>query len=324
MADEATVTKPPETRRPSKLLLTPPMMQNVLVACVPAICGGVCFFGWRVLAVLAVSVVTGVLCEGAFTWREGKPANGSVLVSCFLYALILPPTVPLWMTAVGIAFGIVFAKMAFGGFGANVFNPAMSGRCFVYICFPIAMTARWAQPATESGTLAGLARWSVDAVSMATPLDAYKAGTEVGYAKMLVGNVGGCIGETSVLLIGLGAAYMLLRKKTASWQIMAACVIGCVVSSAILWLIDPAAVGNPVFQLLAGGFAFGTVFMATDPISAARTDLGKWIYGVMVGSLTVILRGYSNFSCGFMFAILIMNMFNPTIDSLVTDWQKRK
>ena len=315
--------QPKPTRKERQWLMTPPMMRNVLIACAPAVCAGVYFFGWRTLIVLAASTATGVVCEGLFTWPKGKPVNGSVLVSCLLFALILPPTIPIGMAMVGIAFGVVFAKMAFGGFGANVFNPAMSARCFVYLTWPIAMTAGWAEPATTSGPAAGLAKWGVDAVSMATPLDAYKAGEATDYAALFIGNVGGCIGETSALLVMLGAAYMIW-KKTASWQIMAACVLGCVVASTALWRVDPSHVGNPIFQLLAGGFAFGTVFMATDPISAARTNPGKWIFGIMVGFLTVILRGYSNFSCGFMFAVLIMNAFNPTIDSLVKDWQQKR
>ena len=328
--------KPKPAKKKPRWLMTPPMMRNVLIACVPAICGGVYRFGWRTLAVLAVSTIVGVMSEGVFVWPKGKPANGSVLVSALLFALILPPTIPLWMVAVGIAFGIVFAKMAFGGFGANVFNPAMSARCFVYICFPMAMTAHWVEPATAPEHPKGVQTWLVDQVTMATPLDAYKARQAAGaagklddpstprlpgYSAMFLGRRAGCIGETSVLLILLGAAFMLARK-TASWQIMVACIVGCTAAATVLWLMAPARVGDPLFQLLAGGFAFGTVFMATDPISAARTGPGKWIFGAMVGALTVVFRGYSSFSCGFMFAILIMNAFNPTLDSLVADWQK--
>jgi len=155
---------------------------------------------------------------------------------------------------------------------------------------------------------------------MATPLDAYKAGESVRLLPMLLGNVGGSLGETSALLILLGAAY-LIWKRTASWQIMAACALGAVATSGILHAVAPSRVGGPLFQLLAGGFTFGSVFMATDPISAARTGPGKWIYGVSIGALTVTLRGYSNFSCGLMFAILILNMFSPLIDAGVRESQ---
>ncbi len=193
-------------RKTPPRLVMPAMMRRVLIALAPAAAGGVYFFGWRALAVMAASVAAAVACEGAFLWPKGKPAHGSAVVTGALLGLILPPTIPLWMAAVGSAFAIVFAKMAFGGFGNNVFNPAMSGRCFLYLCFPVAMTAGWAAPATGAGALAGFARWSVDAVSMATPLDAFKAGQPADYAALFLGNAAGCIGETSAALILLGAA----------------------------------------------------------------------------------------------------------------------
>ena len=313
-------------RKPGGLkrwLMVQPIMTRVLIACVPVVLAGVYLFGWRTLALLLSCSGVGLLCEGAFTWPKGKPASSAVFVSTTLYTLVLPPTMPFWMAWVGIAFGIVFAKMAFGGFGANIFNPALAARCFVYICFPIAMTARWADPATVQGGAAGLARWGVDAVTVATPLDAYKLGQSVSTGALFLGNVQGCIGETSALLVLLGAIY-LVAKRTASWQIMVSCLLGCAITGAILHAIDPAEVAGPLFQLLAGGMMFGAVFMATDPVSAARTPQGKWIYGVGVGALTVVLRGYSNFSCGLMFAILMLNAFNPTIDAAVTAWQERR
>lgn len=325
MSDDITKAKPsaPKAVGLRRWVMVQPMMTRVLVACCPAILGSVYFFGWRCLGVLIVVSAVGLACEGAFTWPKGKGASEAVFVTAVLYALILPPTIPFWMAAVGIAFAVVFGKMAFGGFGANIFNPAMTGRCFVYICFPVAMTARWAAPATQTSALAGLAKWGVDAVSMATPLDAYKAGETVDAWSLCWGNVAGSMGETSALLILLGAGYLLVTK-TASWQIMAACLGGCIASSGVLHLVDPAAVAGPVFQVLAGGLLFGTVFMATDPVSASHTALGKWVYAAFVGALTVVMRGYSNFSCGFMFALLIANTFNPLLDSLITEWQNKR
>jgi Na+-transporting NADH:ubiquinone oxidoreductase subunit B len=213
--------------------------------------------------------------------------------------------------------------MAFGGMAGNVFNPALVGRCFLYICFPLAMTAAWAAPAGGGALPGGLAAWGVDAVTAPTPLDAYRAGGEVSLGRLFLGNVGGCLGETCAPAILLGAAYLLFRK-VANWRITAGCLAGAVVAAAVLNAVDPARVGGPLFQVLAGGFLFGAVFMATDPVSAARTDPGRWVYGVLIGALTVVLRGYSNFSCGLMFAILIGNMFAPLIDAGVKARQARR
>ncbi|MFC1582957.1 RnfABCDGE type electron transport complex subunit D, partial [Planctomycetota bacterium] len=277
----------------------------------------------RALALLLSVCIAAVLTEGAFTWKKGKPVTAAVLVTAVLFTLSLPPTIPIWMALVGIVFAVVFAKMAFGGMGMNVFNPAVTGRCFVYITFPIAMTATWVLPANGGAFPGALSAWGLDAVSMATPLDAFKAGGPSSIMGMFLGNTSGCLGETSALLIIIGGLYLLWRKA-ASWQIMASCSAGMIIASLILHSIDSTAVALPLYQALAGGFMFGTVFMATDPITAAKTPLGKWIYGTLIGFLIVVFRGYSNFSCGVMFAILIGNMFAPLIDIGVKSWKARQ
>lgn len=317
---EATHSAPKKAPKTRRWILRQPPMTRVLMAGAPAAAAAIYLFGWRALVLLAIVSLVGLLCEGAFTWPKGKPATQAVFVTCVLYTLTLPPTIPFGIAVVGVAFGVVFGKMAFGGMGANVFNPALVGRCFVYICFPLHMTNRWAPPATANGLAAGLARWGVDAVSMATPLDAYKPGESIDYWRLFVGNVGGSLGETSALLILIGGCYLLL-KKVASWQIVAGCAVGSLVAGGILHLVDAESVGDPLFQLLAGGFLFGAFFMATDPVSAAKTPAGKWIYGLLIGALTIVLRGYSNFSCGLMFSILIGNMFAPLIDAGVKEYQ---
>ncbi|MHC5035013.1 MAG: RnfABCDGE type electron transport complex subunit D, partial [Planctomycetota bacterium] len=205
----------------------------------------------------------------------------------------------------------------FGGFGRNVFNPALVGRCFVYVCFPVAMTARWLAP--YGGFAGGSTHWvrGADALTRATPLTQYKAGEAVArLGDLLLGNVAGCLGETSAVLILVGAVYLLMTR-TASLRIMASCVIGAAVFSAVFRGLGCDHVPGPLFTLLSGGLLFGAVFMATDPISAARTNEGRLIYGFCIGALTVIIRGFSNFSGGVMFAILLMNMLAPTIDYYV-------
>ena len=241
-------------------------------------------------------------------------------VTSVLLALTLPPTIPLWMAGVGVVFAVIFGKMAFGGFATNIFNPALVGRCFLYIAFPLAMTAGWVNPKDRGVFPAGLAAWRADAVTSATPLDTYKAKEPVDLAASFLGNEPGSLGETSALLIALGGAYLLIRRVASPW-IVGGCLAGGIVSAAILHAVSPAQVGGPLFQLLTGGFLFGAFFMATDPVSAAKTNPGRLLYGILIGALTVVLRGYSNFSCGFTFAVLLGNMFAPLMDAGVREYQ---
>jgi len=299
-------------------------MVRVLVSLIPAFAGSVYFFGWRALAILTVSVVVACVTEWLFCRSRREPVSSAVFVTAALYALILPPRVPYMVLVVGIVVAVAFGKEVFGGYGRNVFNPALVGRCFVYVCFPRELTAHWL-PAYV-GWPAGLSRWvmSADAVTSATPLTQYKAG-EAGASltELLLGNVGGCLGETSALLILAGAAY-LLATKTASWRIVVSCIAGCMVGSAAFHYSGAQTVPAPVYSVLSGGFLFGAVFMATDPISAAQTNEGRFIYGAMVGLLTVIIRGFSSWPEGIMFAILLMNIFNPIIDHVVREYRKLK
>ena len=299
-------------------------MLRVVASTGPAVLGSVYFFGWRALAVIVLSVATGVFFEWLFCRKRGEPVSSAVFVTAVLYALIMPPRVPYMIVVVGMAFGIVFGKEVFGGFARNVFNPALVGRCFVYVCFPVAMTAEWLAP--YAGAPGGFARWAgaADAFTRATPLTQYKADEAVAtLGRLLMGNVGGCLGETSALLIILGGVY-LVYTKTANWRIIVSCLLGAAAASALFGLGDAATVPGVGFTMLSGGMLFGAVFMATDPISAAQTNEGRWIYGLGIGALTVIIRGYSNFSGGVMFAILLMNTFNPTIDSAVRAVKKAR
>jgi Na+-transporting NADH:ubiquinone oxidoreductase subunit B len=225
------------------------------------------------------------------------------------------------MAVVGIIFGVAIGKMAFGGFGQNVFNPAMVGRCLLYITFPIEMTNRWAVPFW--GGSAGFARWSVpsDAITQATPLPALRAGESLPIQNLFLGNTAGSIGEMSAFLILMGGAY-ILYKKAAPWRLALSCFLGGVTLSGILHGVGYGSVPSPLHTVLAGSFLFGTVFVVTEPISGAKTKPGQWIYGFMIGGLTVVLRGFSNFSEGIMFAVLIMNGFVPLLDQAVKRFPK--
>ncbi|PID57220.1 NADH:ubiquinone oxidoreductase, Na translocating, B subunit [candidate division KSB3 bacterium] len=316
------------------------VMRTVVHSLWPAAIGAIYFFGWRVLAVMAVSMLTCVLTEWMFV-RNKKPGKVSeaVFVTAVLYAMTLPPTIPFPMVILGAMFGITFGKMAFGGFGMNVFNPALVGRAFVYITFPTYATARWIPAANFSDFPGGFLAWlyspgraSVEAVTAATPLSAFRSGAESlpSYWQMFFGNTngqfetlgeitqigGGSIGESSVFLIALGGIY-LLYKKAANWKIAAAFFGAFWVLQSIFHIADPAKAGNVLFGLFAGGVVFAGFYMLTDPVSGPRTEAGYVFFGVLVALLTILIRAYSLFAGGVMFAVLLGNTFSPIIDYAV-------
>lgn len=304
-----------------RLHITPPErmfqlqkpMLRVCYALIPLVLTSIYLFGWRSIFLISITLVFGILSEAIFTFTQGRPITSAVFVTCLIFSLSLPPTIPFWMAIVGIVFGVTIGKMAFGGFGQNVFNPAMVGRCFIYITFPMHMTNRWVDPIW--GGLAGIAHWSppVDAITRATPMVELRKGMALPLEDLLLGNTAGCLGETSAILILLGGAYIVF-KKAAPWRIALSCLLGGMVLSVVLHVIGYETVPSPFFNLLSGSFLFGTAFVATEPISGAKTKGGQWIYGFFIGGLTVVLRGFSNFSEGIMFAVLLMNAFVPILD----------
>lgn len=295
-----------------------PLMRKVIYSLIPIIAASIYFFGWRSLVLILTSCFFGVLAEYAFKWRSKKPVTEAVFVSAILYALTLPPSTPLWIAALGIVFGIVFGKEVFGGFGRNVFNPALVGRAFAYVCFPLPLTTVWNENVT--GGMGGLLSYStpvIHAMSSATPMQAFRSsGTLADTWQLFLGNISGSVGETSALLIILAGAY-LLYTKTASKENMLGTLIGFLGMNSLLYVSGFESVPNPLFGILSGGVLFGAVFMATDPISSPKTTEAKWFYGILIGSVTVIIRGFALFTEGMMFAILIGNTFAPLMDDVV-------
>lgn len=294
-------------------------MRRVLLSLIPIMLLAVYLFGWRLLVLLAVVTATGILVEyGGSRLLSGKDAkvSESCLVSCFLFTLTLPPATPYWVAMLGIAFGIFFSKSVFGGFGKNIFNPALVGRCFIYVSFPAYLTVRWSQPFTAFP--GGLLRYDggPDVLASATPmLQLRGGGAMTGYLDLLLGLIPGSLGETSAVLI-LAAAVYLIVTRTASWKIIVSCVAGFLLLSTGLYL-GGVSVPDPLFALLSGGFLFAAVFMATDPVSAPTADVAKIIYGGLIGILAVLIRSFSLFTEGIMFAILIANAFAPLLDRQV-------
>ncbi len=301
---------------PDSLIQVQRPMLRVCYALAPLVLASVYFFGWRSLVLLAVVVLFGSLTEAAFTLWQGRPVTSAVFVTCLIFHLSLPPTIPLWMAALGIIVGVGLGKMVFGGFGRNIFNPAMVGRCFIYITFPLQMTNRWVEP--YPGFPAGLGRWfqPLDAITRATPLHGLAAGSGPDWTSLFLGQTAGSLGETSALLIILGGAY-IIYKKAAPWRPALSCLLGGTLAGSILFWWGSGHIPDPWSALLAGSFLFGCFFVVTEPISGPKTKQGQWVYGFLIGGLVVVLRGFSNFSEGVMFAVLIMNAFVPLLDQLV-------
>jgi Na+-transporting NADH:ubiquinone oxidoreductase subunit B len=313
-----------EDRQPGKWFLFQPMMMKVVLGLTPCLIGSVYFFGLRALTLTALVLVFGIAAEGAFTYPRGKPVTSAVFVTSLIFSLSLPPTIPYWMAVVGIVFAVVFGKMVFGGFGYNVYNPAMVGRCFIYIAFPIALTNQWIEPFSLG--VAGFQGWSpppVDAVTTATPLEILRAGNDVPLGSLFWGNVSGSLGETSALLVILGGLFIVVTKA-APWRMALSCLAGGLALSTILNALGVFGVPDPFTFLMAGSFLFGTFFVVTEPVSGPKTKAAQWIYGFLVGALIIILRRYSNFSEGVMFAVLFMNTFVSVMDLAVKSLKKKK
>ncbi len=255
-----------------------------------------------------VTVAAGGICEAIFAVIRKHEISEGFLVTSTLFPLIMPPLIPLWQVAIGIIFGVVIGKEIFGGVGMNFLNPALTGRTFLYFAYP--------------AQISGDAVWiAVDGYSQATPLAAY-ADTHIQmdytWWKSFIGLIPGSMGETSTLCCLLGAGVLILTR-VGSWQIMTGVTIGMIVSAWLFnWIgstTNPLLNVSPAWHFVIGGFAFGTVFMATDPVSAAMTRQGKWVYGILIGVMTVLIRVTNPaYPEGIMLAILFGNVFSPIID----------
>ena len=267
------------------------------------------------LPIYIVTLAVGGILETVFAVVRKHEINEGFLVTSMLFPLIVPPTIPLWQVALGIAFGTVIGKEVFGGTGMNILNPALTGRLFLFFAYP--------------GQISGDKVWldtSVDGFTMATPLgnlqaDGMSAVSDLSWMDAFIGFLPGSLGETSALACLIGA-LILIFTKVASWRIMLGSVFGLIGMSYLLKTFAPDAAHYMAvpwyWHLVLGGFAFGTVFMATDPVSAAQTDTGRWVYGIMIGVLTVLVRVLNPaYPEGMMMAIIFMNLFAPVIDYYV-------
>ncbi|MFL3063105.1 MAG: NADH:ubiquinone reductase (Na(+)-transporting) subunit B [Candidatus Neomarinimicrobiota bacterium] len=278
-----------------------------------------------VLPILIITFIAGAICELTFAIIRKHEVNEGFLVSCALIPLTMPPDVPLWQVFMGTSFGIIIGKEIFGGVGTNVFNPALTARAFMYFAFPTKISGDkvWAVgPDGYSGATA--LAIPANPVEYDTASNLFAASTQFDFSlmNMFWGLIPGSIGETNKLLI-IGGALFLIYCGIASWRIIASSIIGLVFTAFLFNLLSGFSTNamltiTPLQHLLIGSFLFGTVFMATEPVTSSHTNTGRWIYGFLIGVLTVIIRSINPaYPEGVMLAILIMNMFAPLIDYYV-------
>ena len=297
----------------------PKLMYGVMVSLLPAFAVSVWFFGIGMLIITTVSVVSCVLFEYLIQKYilKVRPTHldGSAVLTGLLLAFCLPANIPFWMVMIGALAAIGIGKMTFGGLGNNIFNPALVGRVFLFISFPVAMT---------SYPVPGQWMKYTDAVTGPTPLGILQEGLGEqtagelmkqvpGYTDLFIGNMGGSAGEIAAVALLIGLLY-ILYKKIITWHIPVT-ILGTVAAfTGILWLINPEQNADPLFHLLTGGLMLGAIYMATDYVTSPMTKKGMVVYGVLIGVLTVIIRVFGAYPEGVQFAILIMNAFVPLLN----------
>ncbi len=297
------------------------LMFDVIIALLPALAFSIYFFGLGAIYVTLTAVVSCL----AFEWliqkyllkQEPTISDGSAILTGLLLAFNVPTNLPVWIIIIGSLVAIGIGKMSFGGLGNNPFNPALVGRVFLLISFPVQMTS-WPVP---NGFNTGY----TDAVTGATPLGVMKEGIDKGDAvsdimsqipshmEMFYGHMGGSMGEIAALALLIGFAYLLIRK-VITWHIPVSIIATITVFTGILWLINPESNADPLFHLLTGGVLLGAIYMATDYVTSPMSVRGMWVYGIGIGVITVLIRVFGAYPEGVSFAILIMNAFVPLIN----------
>lgn len=284
---------------------TTKIMWLVNLSLLPCVISAIIFFGAYQLLIIFTSIVFSILTEfliQKLSHKEITINDGSAFLTGLLLALTLPPNFSLSATAIGAVFAIGIGKQVFGGLGHNIFNPALAGRAFLQAAFPVEITT-WTKPA-----------FSVDAITSATPLAAFKYDKVLTELKpLIIGNVGGCIGETSAIAILAGGLFLILIG-IVNYRVPLAMILGIFLFGGIFNLIDPSKYPPPVFHLFAGGFLLGAFFMATDYVTSPVTSKGMWVYGFGISLIIIVIRLFGGVPEGVMYSILFMNAFVPLIN----------
>lgn len=297
----------------------PKLMYGVILSLLPALAVSIFYFGIGMIIITSVSIASCIVFEYLIQKfiLKVKPAHldGSAFITGLLLAFCLPANTPFWIVMIGALAAIGIGKMTFGGLGNNIFNPALVGRVFLFISFPVVMTS-WPDPG----------QWMkyTDAVTGATPLAIMKEGlanktvSEImpeipTYLNLLLGKMKGSSGEVAAFALLIGMIYMLIRK-IITWHIPVSIIGTVFVFTGILWLVNPDKFADPLFHILSGGLMLGAIYMATDYVTSPMTVKGMWIYGVGIGIITVLIRIFGAYPEGVQFAILIMNGFTPLLN----------
>ncbi len=299
------------------------IMWGVVIAMVPAMLVSFYYFGLDAVRVTLIAVSASIFFEWLFQKYLIKGADtymdGSAVITGVLLAFNVPSNLPWWIIVIGALVAIGIGKMSFGGLGKNIFNPALVGRVFLLISFPVQMTS-WPKISPITNGIA-------DAITGPTPLGIVKEGLDAGltvdqvmaqvpsFMQQFIGGIGGSLGEVSALALLLGG-FCLLRRKIITWEIPLSILLTVVVFSGIFWLIDPTHYVNPIFHLLTGGMMLGAIFMATDMVSSPMSRNGMLVYGVGIGLLTVTIRTWGAYPEGMSFAILLMNAVTPLLNNV--------
>lgn len=326
------------TRTDPKLLLqsapflrrgatTPRLMMEVLIGLAPVALAAVYFFGLSAIAVMAAATAGAMGAEWLFATERPRGRSlkdSSAVLTGVLLGLCLPPGIPMWMAFLGGGAGIGLGKLVFGGLGQNLFNPALVGRAFLQAAFPTAITT-WSQQGgiaemwtarASNFALPFMKAPEVDAVSTATPLGLMKFETiPTPIQDLLLGNTAGSLGETCAILIIVCGIFLAVRRAY-DWRIPVSIVLTVAVFSAIVWLFDRQAYPSPWLMVCSGSLLFGSVYMATDPVTSPLTPRGAWLFGFGIGALVVLIRIWGGLPEGVMYAILLMNAATPLIDRI--------
>lgn len=316
------------------------IMRRVCYAITPLFLYSILLYGMRPVYHVTIAFIVGILVEYLFEKKRNKKTSEAVFVTCYLYGLSLPPNLPIWMNIVGIFFSVFIAKCVFGGFGRNVYNPAITGRLFIYLSFPIALTTLYwtaLNPIGESFSRAlgggAYTQKAVDAISIATPLASLRDGVIPPLWNLFLGLRSGSLGEGAIFLLILSAVYMIYTK-TADWKLIVSTFFSAAVFLTLFYTLGsmPGFQDNLNFDegfrvvlayLMSGSLVYVAVFMSTDPVSGPNNPRAKWIYGAIIGFSTVLIRLFSGFPEGVSFAVMIGNTFACLLDELTPKAKKR-
>ena len=298
---------------------TPTIMWSVVMSLVPVVGASVYYFGPSALLVIAAATLGAVLTELVFG-PEGALGDGSTAITGVLLGLTLPPGLPMWMASLGGVFGIGFGKLIFGGLGQNIFNPALLGRAFLQAAFPVALTTwpslggGWWALRGDNFAIPLMSPNVPDALTGATPLGLMKfEQAATGNTDLIMGSIGGSLGETSGIIILLCGAYLVIRNHL-NWRIPVSIFLAVAVLAGGLHLLDSVRYPSALFMLFSGGLILGAVYMATDMVTSPVTNGGCWVFGLGIGFIVVVIRLWGGLPEGVMYAILLMNAMVPFIN----------